>query len=300
MISMQHIGRILACCALLAACSDKNLPPPANAVRFKLDSKTGGPLLVSARNVEAWRKGGAVVVNFDTIYVGRPRSETREVAVKKISLRVTDKDDRPVGAPDEKRVDVKLNDTRPIAEIANIRLRAKDAAAICETGCLVSAAAEMDTGTIVESEPVELRLGAGKVAATAAPADPRDSRCPLTAARASQAIGQEMRYQEIDATNDCGLSPVSPVSTRFIIVVSKNDPATVRDLTQSANAEIVTLGDRAVFVPPVGPNGTGILATQKNEWTVKMTMFAADRSAGTPAQMRQKETEIVGRLIEKL
>jgi hypothetical protein len=241
-----------------------------------------------------------LIVRFDTLSVARPQSESRDVILRRAAVWVTDGSHQLIGQSGDKDLgSAKLMTNQPTLDLSSVQFEVKNAGKICETRCFVTAVAETASGANAQSEPIELQLGAGKAVAAAPPPDARDSRCSFTAAQASQALGQPIKYQTMDG-NECVLVPASPTAARFALLVLNSDHKAFQALTKKENAEMMTIGDRAVWIPPAGPNGTSILSAEKGKWTVQVTMFVADRPGRPVEEMRQQSQVTVNKMLEKL
>jgi hypothetical protein len=265
-----------------------------NVVTFDFESRDRGPVLVASRNVRAQRDGDALIITFEKVVVGRAQRESRDVQLDSLSVRVFGPGREAIAnSPDKSLGVVKLTSNQPIAELPAMELRVPNAGEPCQKGCLVTASVEVAGRSTAETEPVEIQLAAGKAVATepGTEPDPRDARCAFTAAKATVALKQPMKYETVDE-NECALVPArSP--TPFTLTVVQRDTKTFNAFTKLDNAEMMTIADRAVWVPG-GPKAKSVLCAQKDNWTVTLT------TAGGKPETRSLAEAIVRKITEKL
>ncbi len=280
--------------ALAAACRLPESSPPTG-VAFTLNSKGEGPLLVGSKRAEARRSGNALVVNFANVAIARPQSDVHDVTLDTLYVRVYGQNHDLVGKSSKRTLGLKLTSNQPIADLFGLEFEVRNAAAICEKSCFVAAAAETSAGGIAESQAVELQLEAGKAVVSATPPDARDNQCAFTALKATQALGEPMKYATVD-DNPCGLVPSQPGAKRFTVTLTKEENKTFNSLTQRVNAEMMAIGDRAVYVPPLGKTKAVVVA-QRDAWTVTVTLLEKENSA---RETRARAETIARKITEKL
>jgi hypothetical protein len=283
---------LAAAIVLVAGCRGRS--GQGNVVTFDFKSKDGGPVLIASRNVRAQRDGDALIVTFEKVVVGRAQRESRDLLLDNLSVRVFGPGrDAIAKSPDKSLGRVKLTGNQPIAELPAMQFRVGNAGPHCQTGCLVTASVEVAGRPTAETEPVEIQLAAGKAVATepGTEPDPRDSRCPFTAAKATVALGQPMKYETVDE-NECALVPAGG-ATPFTLTVVQGDTKTFNALTKLDNAEMMTIADRAVWVPG-GAKAKSVLCAQKDNWTVTVTV------PGGKTETRSQAEAIVSKITEKL
>jgi hypothetical protein len=305
----------LACSKEPVSGKEIRISPPGegNVVHFDLEPKTDAPILISSSDVQAQRNGDSLVVNFNRLVMSfNPQAKIRYAKPTGLSVQVgsrlvAGRIPSPLVSRLRSAGLFGVDKDQPRREVGPFQIDVPRAGALCDSGCVLGVVINYDdvrpatsisrASTIpgsAESAPVSINMVTGMVAKAVDTAPPtallpapepvRLSCSLLSAEDASRAVGQPLR-----------LSGAEPGSCTFnlagdsgLIVKISTDAETgsFYQLTAATGAEMVDLGDRAVWLP----SGTLHVIDKRRRLTVQM-------EGANPNRYRQAAEEVARAIL---
>lgn len=306
----------LGCSKEPASGKEIRISPPGegNVVHFDLEPKADAPILISSADVQAQRSGDSLVVNFNRLVMSfNPQAKIRYakptgVSVQVGSRLVAGRIPSPLNSRLRSAGLFGVDKDQPRREVGPFQVDVPRAGPLCDSGCVLAVIINYDdvrpatsispASTIpgsAQTAPVSINVVSGSVAkavdtapptATARVPEPVRLSCSLISpAEASRAVGQPLRLSGAEA-GSCTFNLASD-SGLIVKISTDGETGSFYQLTAATGAEMVDLGDRAVWLP----TGTLHVIDKRRRLTVQM-------EAANPNSYRSAAEEVARAILK--
>src|SRR6266851_214756 len=313
---MPRVRALLAAFALLlAACgppietaTTTTEPAASKGPRFDLVTPADEPFIVRSKDVEIGRTGRALVLHFPALIFERTLNASAELTLSTLSVRLIHPDHPEADKQqDADLLRVALTKEKGMETIRDVRVKLDDAADECTRGCslfitiyysFLKSPTQLTSSGVGSQVDVNLSANTAQVRSSSPPsgttevAKKQSNPCPYPIERISEALGQPMRYRTPGADYDCA---TVPESGELFNVAVLSGTKYYDGLSISSDAQPVSLGDRAMFLP-----GIATVCAVRGPWTVAVQIGENQNPAPPTEQTRRRAEAIARKVIDKL